>query len=154
MCLRNSRHLPAAVGDVPTGETAGETECMLLPPTHRKSALVEVVRITDPGRHHSSEDLEGDTVAIWEGDQAEQALALIADLPFDEVYRCFLPGWGIRAHSRTDQLFEIAFCFRCNGARIWGPDLSAELQRQSFDAESPAALELLRRFRGSPQSNV
>ncbi|MFJ2847768.1 hypothetical protein ACIPD2_40095, partial [Streptomyces griseofuscus] len=83
---------------------------------------------------------------IWAKDQAQQALSLIADLPGSELCRCFLPGWGIRAHSSTDQLFEIAFCFRCHGARIWGPGLPVEQQGQTFDAESPAALELLHRF--------
>ncbi|MFI5681250.1 hypothetical protein [Streptomyces cellulosae] len=120
---------------------------MLLPLSQGKTELIEVVRITDPARHLSSEDLAGDTAAIWEGDQAQQALSLIADLPGSELYRCFLPGWGIRAHNSTDQLFEIAFCFRCHGARVWGPDLSVEQRGQTFDAESPAALELLRRFR-------
>ncbi len=119
---------------------------MLLPLTHGKTELVEVVRITDPVRHLSSEDLAGDTAAIWEGDQAQQALSLIADLPGSERYRCFLPGWGIRAHNSTGQLFEIAFCYRCHGARIWAPDLPLEQHNQTFDAESPAALELLRRF--------
>jgi len=120
---------------------------MLLPLTRGKTELIEVVRITDPARHLSSKDLAGDTAAIWEGDQAQQVLSLIADLPGSELYRCFLPGWGIRAHNSTDQLFEIAFCFRCHRARVWGPDLPVEQQGQTFDAESPAALELLRRFR-------
>ncbi len=119
---------------------------MLLPLTHGNCHVIEVVRITDPARHLSSENLAGDTVAIWEGHQAEQALSLIADLPASELYRCFLPRWGIRAHDSTDQLFEIAFCFRCHGARIWGPDLPVEQQAQTFDAK-PSALELLRRFR-------
>ncbi|MFF9819226.1 hypothetical protein [Streptomyces sp. NPDC014006] len=120
---------------------------MLLPPTHGKTEFIEVVRITDPARHITSEDLVGDTAAIWKGDQAQQALSLITDLPESELYRCFLPGWGIRAHSSTEQLFEIAFCFRCHGTRVWGPGLPAEQQGRTFDAESPAALELLRRFR-------
>ncbi|WP_353943862.1 hypothetical protein ABII15_21030 [Streptomyces sp. HUAS MG91] len=120
---------------------------MLLPPVHGKTELIEVVRITDPARHLGSEDLAGDTAAIWEGGRARQVLSLIAELPGSELYRCFFPGWGIRAHSSTDQLFEIAFCFRCHGARVWGPDLPAGQQRQTFDADSPAALELLRRFR-------
>ncbi|MGW7545368.1 hypothetical protein ACWGKQ_30295 [Streptomyces sp. NPDC054770] len=120
---------------------------MLLPLAHGKTELIEVVRITDPVRHLSSENLAGDTVGIWEGDQARQALSLIAGLPEGELYRCFLPGWGIRAHSSTDRLFEIAFCFRCHGARMWGPVLPVEQQGQTFDAESPAARELLDRFR-------
>ncbi|WKX69336.1 hypothetical protein [Streptomyces sp. XD-27] len=120
---------------------------MLLPLTHLKTDLLEVVRITDPARHLTSEDLVGDAVAIWESDQAQQALTLIADLPGSEMYRCFLPGWGIRAHSSTELLFEVAFCFRCHGARIWGPDVPTEQQGQTFNAESPTARELLRRFR-------
>ncbi|WP_310723334.1 hypothetical protein [Streptomyces sp. N2A] len=120
---------------------------MLLPLSVAKSELIEVVRITDPARHLMSRDLKGDTVAIWAREQAQQALSLIHDLPGSEMYRCFLPGWGIRAHSSTHPLFEIAFCFRCHGARIWGPDLPATLQSQTFDAESSAACELLRRFR-------
>ncbi|MEU8918418.1 hypothetical protein [Streptomyces nigrescens] len=122
---------------------------MLLPLTHVKTDLLEVVRITDPAGHLTSEDLAGDAVAIWERDQVQQTLTLIADLPGSEMYRCFLPGWGIRAHSSTDPLFEIAFCFRCHGARIWGPDVPTEQQDQTFDAASPTARELLCRFRSS-----
>ncbi|MFD5539978.1 hypothetical protein ACFWIJ_19730 [Streptomyces sp. NPDC127079] len=123
---------------------------MLLPLTHGETEIIEVVRITDPVRHISSEDLAGDTVAIWEGDQVQQVLSLIADLPEGEQYRCFLPGWGIRAHGSTRQLFDIAFCFRCHGARVRGPGLPVEQQGQTFDAKSPAALELLRRFSSCP----
>jgi hypothetical protein len=54
---------------------------MLLPLTHGKTELIEVVRVTDPVRHLSSEDLTGDTAAIWEGVQAQQSLSLITDLP-------------------------------------------------------------------------
>jgi hypothetical protein len=120
---------------------------VLLPPTHQKTELIEVIHITDPMRHLTSADLVGDEVAIWAGEQARQTLSLIADLPGSELYRCFIPGWGIRAHSSTDLLFDIAFCFRCHGARIWGPDVSVEQQSQTFDADGPAGLELLRRFR-------
>ncbi|WP_345357435.1 hypothetical protein [Actinoallomurus liliacearum] len=120
---------------------------MLLPLTRNKAELIEVVRITDPARHLMSDELTGDTVAIWEGDDVPEALALVAELPGSEPYRCFLPGWGIRAHGSTGLLFEIAFCFRCHGARLWGPDLPPEQRGQTFDGGSPTALELLRRFR-------
>ncbi|MEU8953425.1 hypothetical protein AB0C93_03875 [Streptomyces sp. NPDC048518] len=120
---------------------------MLLPRTRKRTELIEVVRITDPSRHIISEDLAGETAALWEGDEAQRALSLIADLPGSEMYRCFLPGWGIRAHDSAHQLFEIAFCFRCHGARTWGPDLPAEQEGQTFDPESPAAVELLSWFR-------
>ncbi|MGW8730665.1 hypothetical protein ACWGNF_32070 [Streptomyces sp. NPDC055808] len=123
---------------------------MLLPLAHEKTELIEVVRITDPMRHLSAEDLVGDDAAIWESTQANQVLTLIKDLPDSELHRCFIPGWGIRAHSATDLLFQVAFCFRCHGARLWGPSVpAAQMGIHSFDPDSPPACELLERFRGS-----
>ncbi len=120
---------------------------MLLPVTRAKTEMIEVIRITNPARHLTSKDLVGDSVEIWVEDQARRALDLITGLPGDEKYRCFVPGWGVRAHSFTEQLFEIAFCFSCHAARLWGPDVPLEQQHQTFDAESPAARELLAWFR-------
>ncbi|MEV4975372.1 hypothetical protein [Streptomyces scopuliridis] len=112
--------------------------------------MIEVVRITDPMRHLSAKDLVGDDVAIWEAAQVCDALMLISSVPDSELRRCFIPGWGIRAHSATDLLFQIAFCFQCHGARLWGPDVPGELDGiRGFDPGSPPALELLQRFRGS-----
>ncbi|ROQ65202.1 hypothetical protein EDD95_8056 [Streptomyces sp. CEV 2-1] len=123
---------------------------MLLPLAHEKTELIEVVRITDPMRHLSAEDLVGDDVAIWEPTQANQVLTLIKDLPGSELHRCFIPGWGIRAHSATDLLFQVAFCSRCHGARLRGPSVpAAQMGIHSFDPDSPPARELLERFRGS-----
>ena len=119
---------------------------MLLPSSHDTAHLIEVVRITDPARHLTSQDLAGTTVAIWEGDQVQEMWALIADLPGGDLQRCFLPGWGIRAHGPEEMLFEVAFCFRCHRARFWGPGGSGAQGAQTFDAGSPAAIELLRRF--------
>lgn len=123
---------------------------MLLPPAREKAELLEVVRITDLARHIRSADLTGDVTAIWNAAQAEQTLALIGELPESELHRCFFPGWGVRAHSSTDLLFKIAFCFRCHGARLWGAAVShGQDGIHSFDPDSPAAVELLRRFRDS-----
>ncbi|MFE4333368.1 hypothetical protein ACFRQM_29270 [Streptomyces sp. NPDC056831] len=123
---------------------------MMLPPVQEKTELIEVVRITDPMRHLSAEDLVGDDVAIWEAAQVSDALTLISSVPGSELHRCFIPGWGIRAHSATDLLFQIAFCFQCHGARLWGPGVPGELDGiHSFDPDSPPALELLQGFRGS-----
>jgi hypothetical protein len=116
------------VSEVAISEARG----VLLPLTHLKTELIEVVHITDPMRHLRSDDLIGDEVALWERDQARQALSLIADLPGSELYRCFIPGWGIRAHSTIDLLFEIAFGFRCHGARIWGPDIPRRTAGSDF----------------------
>jgi hypothetical protein len=123
---------------------------MLLPPARAKTELIEVVRITDPMRHLSSEDLAGDDVATLETAQANQVLTLVNDLPGSELHRCFIPGWGIRAHSATDLLFQVAFCFRCHGARLWGPSVpAAQAGIHSFAPDSPPACELLELFRGS-----
>ncbi|WP_406008808.1 hypothetical protein OG440_23825 [Streptomyces sp. NBC_00637] len=122
---------------------------MRLPPAHDRAELVEVVRIGDPARHLTSRDLAGDVVEVWAGEEVRQLLHLVGELPDSPGYRCFLPGWGIRAHDATgpEPLFEIAFCFRCNGARVWGRDVPEEQRHQDFEAESPAGRELLRRFR-------
>ncbi|MFD3655255.1 hypothetical protein [Streptomyces sp. NPDC058620] len=123
---------------------------MMLPPVQEKTELIEVVRITDPMRHLSAVDLVGDDVAIWESALVKEALALISSAPDSELHRCFIPGWGIRAHSATDLVFQIAFCFQCHGARLWGPGVPAELDGiHGFDPDSSPALELLERFRGS-----
>ncbi|MFE5913898.1 hypothetical protein ACFQ6B_33100 [Streptomyces wedmorensis] len=123
---------------------------MMLPPFQNETELIEVVRITAALRHVNAEDLVGDDVAIWEADEAADALKLISSLPDGELSRCFIPGWGIRAHSSTDLLFQIAFCFRCNGARLWGPGVLGKLNRiHSIDSDSAPAQELLRRFRSA-----
>ncbi|MFY4721649.1 hypothetical protein [Streptomyces sp. LaBMicrA B280] len=121
---------------------------MMLPPVHEKTELIEVVRITDPLRHYSAEDLVGDEVAIWEAAQVGETLALIGSMPDSELYRCFHPGWGVRAHGAAGPLFQIAFCFQCHGARLWGPGVPGEFTGiHTFDPDSPPALELLQRFR-------
>ncbi|MFF2375024.1 hypothetical protein ACFVUW_11640 [Streptomyces xiamenensis] len=126
---------------------------MLLPPVQDQTELIEVVRITDGMRHLSAPDLVGDDVAIWEAAQISSALTLISSVPDSELYRCFNPCWGIRAHSATCLLFQIAFCFQCHGARLWGPDVPAGSDGiHGFDPDSPPALELLQRFRASTPS--
>ncbi|WP_330285471.1 hypothetical protein [Streptomyces sp. NBC_00576] len=121
---------------------------MLLPPVHEKAELIEVVRITDPMRHLSSDDLIGDEVAIWEPPQVERVVALVKELPGSELRRCFIPGWGIRVHSATGHLFQMAFCFRCHGVRLWGPGVPAGQEGiRSFDPDSPPGHELLEQFR-------
>lgn len=122
----------------------------MLLPSCEKPELIEVVRLTDPVANMASADLIGEDVALWTADQAREALHLIAAVPDDEVHRCFLPGWGIRAHSSTALLFRIAFCYRCHGARLWGPSVPPEQESlHGFASESPAAVDLLRRFRAS-----
>jgi hypothetical protein len=128
----------------------GDSFRMILPSSQEKTELIEVVRITDPMRHLSASDLVGDDVAIWQAAQVSDALTLISSAPDSELHRCFIPGWGIRARSATDLLFQIAFCFECHGARLWGPGVPSELDGiHGFDPDSPQALELLQRFRDS-----
>lgn len=144
---RRAQEETEAGGTAPGGVShAGR---MLLP-SCEKPELIEVVRLTDPVVNMASADLIGEDVALWTADQAREALRLIAAVPDDEVHRCFLPGWGIRAHSSTGLLFRIAFCYRCHGARLWGPSVPPEHEGlHGFAPESPAAVDLLRRFRAS-----
>ncbi|MFJ1804791.1 MULTISPECIES: hypothetical protein [unclassified Streptomyces] len=122
---------------------------MRLPLAHDRAELIEVVRIGDPAGHLTSRGLTGDVVEVWAGEEVRQFLHLVGELPDSPRYRCFVPGWGIRAYDDTDPepLFEIAFCFRCNGARVRGRDVTDEQGHQDFEADSPAGRELLRRFR-------
>ncbi|MEU5888271.1 hypothetical protein ABZ835_15745 [Streptomyces sp. NPDC047461] len=125
-------------------------ERMLLPPGHEKTELIEVVRITDPIRHMSSPDLVGDEVAIWEAARVTETLESVGALPDSPLMRCFFPGWGIRAHSAAGLLFQVAFCFQCHGARLWGPSVPDELDTiHGFDADSMGARGLLARFRAA-----
>ncbi|MGW2616200.1 hypothetical protein [Streptomyces sp. NPDC001500] len=122
---------------------------MRLPPAHEEARLLEVVRITDPAGPFAAGTVRGEVVEVWAEDEVRHALALVGGLPDGERSRCFLPGWAVRVHDAVDPepLFEIAFCFRCDGARLLGREVPAELRFQDFDGESPAAQELLRRFR-------
>ncbi|MEU8718502.1 hypothetical protein [Streptomyces sp. NPDC048663] len=126
---------------------------MLLPAVSTQTELIEVIRITAAMRNPLSDALAGEDTALWEAEQVREVLALITELPEGERQRCFLPGWGIRAHSASALLFEVAFCFRCNGARLWGPAVPGEQQGiQSFDPYSTPGRSLLARFRATGQS--
>ncbi|MET8980826.1 hypothetical protein ABZX85_35015 [Streptomyces sp. NPDC004539] len=120
---------------------------MLLPASHVRAEFVEAVRITGPAGHLTSRGLSGEVVEVWVAEEAREVLRLAGELPDGEQHRCFVPGWGLRAHDEAGPLFEIAFCFRCHGVRVWGPGLPPEVRGQNFDAGSAAALELLARFR-------
>ncbi|MGB8943205.1 MAG: hypothetical protein WCD21_23655 [Streptomyces sp.] len=97
----------------------------MLLPSCEKTELIEVVRLTDPVVNVGSADLIGQDVALWADGQTRDALALLAGIPDDELHRCFSPGWGIR-----------------------GPGVPAEQEGlRGFASESPAAFDLLRRFR-------
>jgi hypothetical protein len=121
---------------------------MLLPDVASRVCLIEVVRITDPMRAYDAGSVVGEDVAIWGEEHARQVLDLISGLPDSEMHRCFVPGYGIRAHSPTEVLFEIAFCFRCHGALLTGPLVPSQLRGiQTFEPDSPSGRELLDRFR-------
>ncbi|MFF7676075.1 hypothetical protein [Actinacidiphila glaucinigra] len=86
----------------------------------------------------------GDTIDVWVEDEARSVLGLVGEVPEGERARCFVPGYGLRAH---EVLFEVALCFRCEGALLLGPLVPAELRGiQAFDAGSAPGPELLRRF--------
>lgn len=126
---------------------------MLLPAAGARAERMDVVRITSAMRNPYTDDLAGEEVEVSAADQVRRLLALIADLPGDDMRRCFNPGWGIRARTATARLFEIAFCFHCHGARLWGPEVPAEQQGfHPFDADSPSGQELLTRLRATNQA--
>jgi hypothetical protein len=132
------------------GSAISDALRMLLPAASAQTELIEVVRITLAMRDPFSDALAGEDVALWASDEVQQTPALIIDLPEGEKRRCFSPGWGIRAHGPTALLFEIAFCFSCNGARLWGPEVPAEHESiHAFDADSPSGRALLTRFRAA-----
>ncbi|MDY0813004.1 hypothetical protein [Kitasatospora purpeofusca] len=118
---------------------------MLLPDTAPETDLVEVVRIT---ARPDSGAVVGDVLEIRVEEQARQVLDLVSELPGGELHRCFAPAYGVRAHSSTDLLFEIAFCFRCHGALVLGPGVPSGLRGlQGFDPDSGPGRELLDLFR-------
>ncbi|CAN3978440.1 hypothetical protein [Kitasatospora purpeofusca] len=118
---------------------------MLLPETAAETDLIEVVRIT---ARPDSDAVVGDVLEIWVEEQARQVLDLVSALPGGELHRCFVPAYGLRAHSSTDPLFEIAFCFRCHGALVLGPEVPSGLRGlQGFDPDSGPGRELLGLFR-------
>ncbi|MET8625724.1 hypothetical protein ABZW30_18580 [Kitasatospora sp. NPDC004669] len=126
---------------------------MLIPTTANLIERIEAVRITDPlGWHAWMDGVPGETIGFWE--DAQEVLALVAALPAGTRMRCFTPGFALRAHAGRHPvfpeqvLFEIAFCFRCQGAWLYGPAVTKDLAHQTFDPDSIPARELLLRFRG------
>ncbi|WP_409491572.1 hypothetical protein [Amycolatopsis sp. cmx-11-12] len=104
--------------------------------------LIEVIRLGD-----------NELVAIWEAAEARTALTLVAALPKGELKRCFIPGWKILAHSATQFLFEISFCFRCDGALLRGPTVDPEQEIiHGFDSEDSTSRELLARLRAAAEA--
>jgi hypothetical protein len=119
---------------------------MLLPDSVADATSVDVLRLptTRALRPHAPEP-EGELLAIWEGGAAQEALRLAAAVPPGELYRCFTPGYGIRAFRDREELFEVRFCFSCHGAQV--RQHGSRLPLQGFDADTPEAQALLARFR-------
>ncbi|MEU6174817.1 hypothetical protein ABZ832_23260 [Streptantibioticus parmotrematis] len=115
-------------------------------PGGEKPVLLEVISIVSLLPSPAT-TVEGEVLAIWEGEQVREVLALVGDVPGSELHRCFAPRYGIRAHGTSDLLFEIAFCFHCHGALLLGPGVPADQRGiHSFDPDSAAGNELLERF--------
>jgi hypothetical protein len=121
---------------------------MLLPALATRTELIEVIRITSWTLSPFPRSVTGEDIGLWGDEDAGEVLGLIREAPEGERMRCFTPGYAIRAHDAGGPLFEIAFCFACNGAVCLGPDVPEGLRGiQTFDPDSPQGLELLRRFR-------
>lgn len=115
------------------------------------TALIEVVRISALPAEQGS-PYPGEVVALWAGDEAADALALIETLPGSEQHRCgFSPGWGIRVYEESLDLvlFEAAFCFRCHEVRMHGAAVPPALATQFFDQDAPSSQYLLAFFRAA-----
>ncbi|MFF4429989.1 GNAT family N-acetyltransferase [Streptomyces sp. NPDC001513] len=117
------------------------------------AAALEVVRL-DPRQFHPWGPISGGTpVALWTGPEADESLALLEALPPGDRARCFVPTWGLRAHdAELNHLYDVIPCFSCNLALLTGPAVPEHLDRgHAFDRESPAAKELLARFRAAEE---
>lgn len=119
---------------------------MLLPAVAAPIEFVEAVRIT-ADMFPRPRTVPGDTIDVWVEDEARHVLGLLGEVPEGERSRCFVPGYAVRAHSAHEVLFEVALCFRCDGALLLGALVPAELRGiQGFDAGSAPGRELSRRF--------
>lgn len=121
---------------------------MLLPSAHEQTELIEIVRISPDANDPLPKTMTGEDTALWEAEEAREALALVKELPGSQPGQTFLPGWGMRVHGPRGMLFELAFSYECHAARVWGPAVPHKQEGiYSFDPDSPAAVELLKRFR-------
>ncbi|MGW6707284.1 GNAT family N-acetyltransferase [Streptomyces sp. NPDC054956] len=115
------------------------------------AVALEVVRLA-PGADPWG-PVTGTAVALWTGAEAAEALALVESLPPEDVARCFVPAWGIRAHdAELNHLYDVVPCFRCNRVLLTGPAVPERLDGgHGFDGESPAAKALLALLRASEE---
>lgn len=123
---------------------------MLLPSPAQRIERFECVRITDIETQLWT-GVPGETIGAWTGQDVTAVAELISRLPDGEMYRCFVPRYGIRAHGADAVLFEIAFCFRCHGALTLRPGHQERDEFTAFDADSPPAQDLLGRFKAIDQ---
>ncbi|MBB1152716.1 MULTISPECIES: hypothetical protein [Amycolatopsis] len=118
---------------------------MHLPSAADQIRRFECLRITDIETRDWA-GVPGEVLGGWDGDDVAPIAELIAELPAGKLLRCFLPRYGIRAHGSEGVLFEIAFCFRCNGALTLLPGRD-EQDLIAFDADSTPAQRLLEKFK-------
>lgn len=118
---------------------------MHLPSSADQIRRFECLRITDI-ETRDWVSIPGEVLGVWDGEDAAATAELISDLPDGELMRCFLPRYGVRAHGAEGVLFELAFCFRCNGVLTLLPG-RAEHELDPFDAESAPARRLLEKFK-------
>ncbi|GAA2417133.1 hypothetical protein GCM10010420_54230 [Streptomyces glaucosporus] len=120
---------------------------MMPPVPARPVVIAEAVRVAGVRDALSWRTVPGEGIALWDGGEAAEVLALVAALPDGEPARCFLPRYGIRLHADDEVVREIAFCFACNRALVVDP--GGRGRPIAFDGESAPARELLRRFRAA-----
>lgn len=109
-------------------------------------ALIEVAQVKRGWRSDWRDALE-EPIGLWDGSDVAEALQLIEQLPESDVYRCFMPGFGLRLHDAETARAEVLFCFHCHLALMIDlRDPSLRDVGETFDADSDPGRELLSRF--------
>ena len=118
------------------GEELGTSWLDTLVRKFSKSSRGDLVRV--------SEDLQFPVVARHQCSREDAALviALWNQLPDGLQARCHVPGFAIEVLLGSEVVFTAALCWKCNNVTMGGR-LAKESWR-TFDAESDAALRLLR----------
>ncbi|MGW6448718.1 hypothetical protein [Lentzea sp. NPDC055074] len=95
----------------------------------------------------------GDLLGSWEGPDASDILALVANFPTGEPMRCYSPEYAIWAHSTGgDVLFDLEFCYECH--RVGVREQGDRQRLVAFNAGSSPAQELLARFKAFISSEL
>jgi hypothetical protein len=97
------------------------------------------VRLERSGGWRVWNRVPGEVVAVVSGQDSEQILGLLAELPNGEQMRCFMPHFGVRFWAGETLRAEAALSFKCNNALTFVDGRRGWFE---FDAVSQPALKL------------